>query len=316
MKVLVTLVCSLVLSCCSIAQQIPDTAFTFPIRQPAYQKGEGPLVLIDQAHHNFHTISTGFYAFGKLLDQDGYVVQPLGKAVLDIEILKNCEILVIANALNLSNVGNWVLPTPSAFSNEEIKTIRLWVKNGGSLFLIADHMPFAGSAYKLGRAFGFEFLNGFAFYGENSWPPMVFSLEDQNQLLQPSPIVTGIKDWEKVDSIATFLGSAFGAIYNATPVLSFIYGLSYQPDTAFRFHLYTPWKNLEGYHQGAIRKYGLGKVAVFGEAAMFTAQVVNDTMNVGFNSHYAPDNAQFTLNLIHWLDGVTEYHGEIVGSGQ
>lgn len=35
-------------------------------------------------------------------------------------------------------------------------------------------------------------------------------------------------------------------------------------------------------------------------------------MKVGFNSEYAPQNAQFTLNLIHWLDGVEKYSGPIL----
>jgi hypothetical protein len=48
---------------------------------------------------------------------------------------------------------------------------------------------------------------------------------------------------------------------------------------------------------------GKGKVAVFGEAAMFTAQIANGTLKAGFNSELAPKNAQFTLNLIHWLHG-------------
>ncbi len=51
-----------------------------------------------------------------------------------------------------------------------------------------------------------------------------------------------------------------------------------------------------GFHHGAILKFGKGKVAVFGEAAMFTAQIVNSNVKVGFNSEYAPHNVQFTLN--------------------
>ena len=311
MKSILPFIFTLLLSCCSMAQGFHDTSFRFLIRQPAHQQGSGPVIFIDQAHHNMYSKDGGFFAFSKLMEQDGYQVKPLCTSVLNDEVLENCNILVIANALRMSNQRTWILPTPSAFTKEEIKIIRLWVKNGGSLFLIADHMPFAGAAYKLGKAFGFEFINGFALSGENTWPPMVFSFENQKQVLQKSPIVTGMKDYETVESVTTFLGSAFYAPYNATPVLSFLDGISYQPDTAFRFNVFTPWINLEGFHQGAIRKYGRGKVAVFGEAAMFTAQIVEDTLKVGFNSHYAPKNAQFTLNLIHWLDGIEEYHGEV-----
>ncbi|MBN1199958.1 MAG: DUF4350 domain-containing protein [Bacteroidales bacterium] len=295
----------------SSAQQVPDTNFTLTIRQPAYQKDSGPLVLIDQAHHNMHTKNGGFLAFSRLLEQDGYRVRSLQAAVNDLEVLNGCKILVIANALDSSNLGNWVLPTPSAFSKEEISMIRSWVKNGGSLFLIADHMPFAGAASKLGKAFGFEFINGFAFTGERTWPPSEFSVEDET--LPTSPVVTGIRDYEKTDKVVTFTGSAFYTPDMSTPVLSFLEEhRSLQPDTAWRFNAKTRWQDLKGFHQGAILKYGKGKIAVFGEAAMFTAQIVNGNVPVGFNSDVAPQNAQFTLNVIHWLDEVKEYHGKAV----
>lgn len=295
----------------SPAQEITDTSFSFPIHQAAYQRGTGPLVLIDQAHNNFHTRNGRFSAFSKLLEQDGYVVQALLSLILDTGILKDCRILVIANALHPSNIGKWVLPTPSAFTKEEIDIIKGWVRSGGTLLLIADHMPFAGAAFKLGKAFGFEYINGFAFFNQQTWPPMVFIADSLT--LPLSPIAKGNHDYERVDRVATFTGSAFYAPDVATPVLSFLDGVTYQPDTAWKFRSWTPWENLERYHQGAIRKYGHGRVAVFGEAAMFTAQIVFDTIAVGFNSEYAPRNAQFTLNLIHWLDGVTEYQGEVKG---
>lgn len=303
--------CSLVLlfSLGSFAQQVPDTSFVFHIRQAAYQPGSGPIVLIDEAHNNMHTQHGGFYAFSRLLQQDGYRVLPLTMALDNPNRLDGCRILVIVNALDSSNRGNWVLPTPSAFSDEEIEIIRLWVKNGGNLLLIADHMPFAGAAFKLGKAFHYEFINGFAFLTDKTWPPIVFSSEDET--LPRSPISQGLKDYEVVETVATFTGSAFFAPDLATPVLSFHDGVTFQPDTAWRFNASTPWEKLGRYHQGSIKKCGKGKVAVFGEAAMFTAQIVNDSIAVGFNSEYAPQNAQFLLNLIHWLDGVTEYQGEV-----
>jgi hypothetical protein len=292
----------------SIGQQIPDTIFEFAIYQAAYQNEGGPVIFIDEAHNNFHTKNGGFFAFSKLLQQDGYQVKGLDKTITNVDLLKGCKILVIANSLNAANVRSWALPTPSAFSNEEITAIKQWVENGGSLLLIADHMPFAGAAYDLGRAFGFEFINGFAFTGEQTWPPSVFSRGDKT--LGESMVVKGIKDYEKSDSVATFTGSAFMAPTGAIPVFSFLedhYALL--PDTAWRFNAKTPRQSLKGFQQGALLNFGRGKVAVFGEAAMFTAQIANGNFKVGFNSESAPQNAQFTLNLIHWLDGVKEYHG-------
>lgn len=297
---------SLALSISVSAQQVPDTSYTYPIKLTAYEQGKGPMVYIDQAHNNFHTRDGGFSPFSRMLERDGYRVNILDKTITSIDILKNCKILVIANALNAINVQNWVLPTPSAFTVEEIDILRKWVENGGSLFLIADHMPFAGAAFELGIAFGFEYLNGFAFTGERgTWPPSVFSIH--NGTLKESPVTVGLKDYEKIDSISTFTGSAFKSPKGSVPVLCFLNEhYSLQPDTAWSFNSNTQKRSLGGYCQGAIKKTGKGRVAVFGEAAMFTAQIANGTLKAGFNSELAPQNAQFTLNLIHWLDGMTD----------
>lgn len=291
-----------------IAQQLPDTAFTFLIKQSAYAFGKGPVIMIDQAHYNFHTKDKGFAAFSNLLTQDGYVVKKLEKPLLNRDVLNNCKILVIANALNIKNQEEWVLPCPSAFTKEEIVVIKDWVKNGGNLILIADHMPFAGAATELGLVFGFEFVNGFAITSNNAWPPSVFKLKDST--LYQSKIIKGLFDYEKIDSVSTYTGSAFKIPTNAIPVLKFKKEhFSLQPDTAWSFNDKTPKLSLNGYFQGAVCEFGKGKIAVFGEAAMFTAQIVNGNFKVGINSETAPQNAQFVLNLVHWLDNIKKYSG-------
>jgi hypothetical protein len=292
------------------AQQIPDTSFIFPIHQAAYPAGKGPLILIDDGHYNFHTKEGGFFAFSRLLEQDGYRVSGTGGPITGMNVLKGCKILVIANALDSTNAESWALPTPSAFTKGEIDMIKEWVRKGGKLLLIADHMPFGGAATDLGRAFGFEFINGFAITGARSWPPTVFQREDSTLL--DSPVTMGTHAGEKIDSVATFTGSAFRIPKGATGVLYFKGpGRILQPDTAWQFHDRTPSRDLEGFFQGAILEDGKGRVAVFGEAAMFTAQVANGVMKVGFNSESAPQNALFVLNLVHWLDGVSDYTGPV-----
>ena len=37
------------------AQQQADTTFRPVVAQPAFAPGAGPVVLVDEAHHNFHT---------------------------------------------------------------------------------------------------------------------------------------------------------------------------------------------------------------------------------------------------------------------
>ena len=57
--------------------------------------------------------------------------------------------------------------------------------------------------------------------------------------------------------------------------------------------------------QGAVIPFGKGRVAAFGEAAMFSAQVSGpNRMPAGMNDPGAPQNAQFLLNVLHWLSGL------------
>jgi hypothetical protein len=106
-----------------------------------------------------------------------------------------------------------------------------------------------------------------------------------------------------VNEVAPYTGSAFPIPREAIPVLQFSREhWSLQPDTAWVFHPDTPKILLENYYQGALMKSGKEKIAVFGEAAMFTAQIVNESIKVGINSPDAPENARFELNVIHWLD--------------
>jgi hypothetical protein len=102
--------------------------------------------MVDEAHFNFHTAEGRYQPFSELLRRDGYVVKPSRLKFSKVS-LRDGQILVIANPLAERNRTDWSLPTPSAFSDEEIEAVRDWVKGGGSLLLIADHMPFPGAAY-------------------------------------------------------------------------------------------------------------------------------------------------------------------------
>ena len=60
-----------------------------------------------------------------------------------------------------------------------------------------------------------------------------------------------------------------------------------------------------GWHQGGLLKAGKGRVAVFGEAAMFTAQRAGPTERpMGMNAPVAKQNYRLLLNVMHWLSGV------------
>ncbi len=300
---LLLLVCSLAFMV--QAQQVADTDFKPKIEKPAFDEGKGLVVLLDEAHFNFHTASGRYQTFANLLRRDGYVVNA-SKEKFSKESLKAGKILVIANALNESNKDDWSPPNPSAFTDEEVAAVRNWVNQGGALLLIADHLPFPGAADKLATAFGIHFNNGYALEPKEPPGPLTFDLKKSSLLAHP--ITQGRSVSEKVDSVTTFTGSAF-QVDKGEPILKFsneaeafmpkVFGEAFTNDTAKA--------PIKGWLQGATLKVGKGRVAVFGEAAMFSAQLAGpNKAPMGMNAPIASQNPQFLLNVMHWLSGLLD----------
>lgn len=280
------------------AQQMPDNDFNYEILHPAYPGSKGPVITIDEAHWNFHTLEGRYSPFARLLAKDGYVLRA-GKEKFTRASLEQTKILVIANALG--DTGEWKLPTRPAFSTEEVYAVEQWVKDGGNLFLIADHMPCAGAAAKLAAAFGFNFINGFAFKQEEG--PEMFSRKIGN--VSDNPVTNGRNQRERIESIQMFTGSAFLAPPEAKVITSLNEKYTIElASVAWEFSDKTPKISGRHFVNGAMLQYGKGRVVVFGEAAMFTAQLQGpEKRKMGMNLPSAKQNPQLLLNIIHWLDG-------------
>lgn len=283
------------LLCCGVAfgQQVADTAYQYQKGQPRYELGRGSVVQVDAAHNNFHTIEGRYAPFAKVLRQDGYQVIS-NEAVIEASGLKGCKIFVISNPLDSSNIGRWRLPNPSAFTRAEINVLHDWVKSGGRLLLIADHMPFAGAAADLAKSFGFEYRNCFAMDNRKRSMERFYK---GNKTLLDNDITQG------VDTIVTFTGSAFLIPKGAKGILVLKNYTLLSPEVAWQFEENTPSLDGSGYFQGAYMPYGKGKIVVMGEAAMFSAQLSGPTRApIGMNSPDARENARLLLNIMHWLD--------------
>ena len=282
------------------AQQRSDRAFSVAVTNSTFAVGRGPTVFIDEAHHNFHTAAGRYAAFAELLRKDGYRVLPSTNA-FSRKTLAAADILVVANALHESNLNSWKLPTPSAFTTAEIRSLRNWLQAGGSLLLIADHMPFPGAAAALGRELGFQFGNGYARGPEEG----VFRRSDG--LLKDHAIMNGRSSAERITSVRTFTGQAFQAVKEARPLLMFDDGhYMLLPERASRFPEGTPRVDVNGWMHAAARRFGKGRVVVFGEAAMFSAQISSSSKPMGMNAPGAEQNRQLCLNVLHWLSGLLE----------
>lgn len=284
----------------SYAQQIGDDYYKPFLKNKAYETGQGPIIYIDEGHQNFHTKEGRYKAFSNLLERDGYRIRSF-IGPFTTNRLESGDIMVISNALNAINVGNWYVPTPSAFTKKEISILKQWVENGGSLFLIADHMPMAGAAEDLARAFGFEMTNGFAM-DTLQRGPSIFSLESKT--LRKNEITMGRNSSEAVTEIASFTGQAFTSPPEAEPILVLDEKhANMLPDTAWVFNGDIEKYNAKGYHQGAYRTFGKGRIVVFGEAAMFTSQLAGENrVRFGMSHESASQNYQLLLNIVHWLD--------------
>lgn len=281
------------------AQQVPDTTFVPPIAAPAFPPGNGPVVLIDEGHRNFHTMSGRFAPFARLVSRDGFVVRPHAGRLTETS-LSGGRVLVISNPIEERNVGRWHLPVWSAFDSAEVRTVERWVREGGALLLIADHMPFGGAAEELAAAFGILTSNGFA---QDATGESEFTLRRGDRLLRPHPITDGRRPGERVDSVRIFTGQAFRAARPVDTLLVMGPGsLVLLPVVAWQFSPLTPNIRADGLLVGAAFTHGRGRVVVFGEAAMLTAQLAGPARErVGMNAPEAADHPKLVLNAVRWL---------------
>ena len=274
--------------------QVPDLGAAVDVTMPAFESNAGPIVGIDSAHNNFHTLAGRYAALGALLANDGYRVKNADQR-FSPDYLSGFNTIVIANARAADG---------SALTDAEVSVVATWVAGGGSLLLIVDHRPFAAPSFNLMRAFGFTPSDGIVARDLND-PIDIFTLKDGS--LHDGPLTRGRNVQERVTAIGTFGGSGFGIPKAAKPILTF-------PPTYRTFDCRIPCPkdaataDADGLSQGAILNFGKGRVAVFSEAAMFSAQILTGTdgrsERFGFNAPGAEQNKQFILNLAHWLVGL------------
>jgi len=284
----------------AVAQAVANNETDVSVALPAYPIGAGPVVAIDEGHNDYHTLEGRYAPFAAVLANDGYRVVPF-RDRFDSRTLGQINVLVIANPLASANVGagKWKLPTPSAFEGGEIEAIRTWVRNGGALFMIADHMPFAGAVGPLAAAFGFRFDNDYATKADGKTPE-IFTQEEKT--LGDNAVTRGAGRGPAVTEVQTFVGSSFRAPAAATPLMTLdeSWTLLY-PAEAGKFDAQTPRRRATRADlRGAMLGYGKGRVVVVSEAALFTNQLINGAP-YGFGQLSARQDKQFLINVLEWL---------------
>jgi hypothetical protein len=306
------------------AQQVADSSFDTSVARPAYPRGTGPVVAIDEAHFNFHTRSGRYLTMARLLESDGYRVRsntaPFAGPTLD-----SLQVLIIANAIGGAwDAGAYARP---GFTEAEADAVRDWVTRGGSLLLVADHAPMGVAAENLARRFGVTMSKGFtedptAFLAGAG--PSILLFSRSNGLLRDHPVTRGRDAGEQVDSVVAFTGQSLGAPPGAEVILALSdnaidhppptpeqAAASGNPGSAWRTAVRDlPTTSARGRVVGLSLSLGKGRVIVLAEAAMLSAQVVLNPSGqrmatMGMNV-VGVGNKQFALNALHWLTRVLQ----------
>src|SRR2546429_1753086 len=284
----------------SRAQQVADPNFDPKVVHPAYTKN-GPKVLFDEAHNNFHTASGRYKPFADLITNDGYQITP-NKEKFSAATLKGFDILVISNALGAERMNMPEAANP-AFTAGECDAVRDWVKGGGHLLLIADHAPMGSANQIMADRFGVNMSKMFTVDNQN------YDKESNNRgfivytresgRLADHAITRGRNDSERVNKIIAFTGQSLKGppdsvafMKLADSAVDAMPGVNNNPASA------------AGRAQGIAMTFGKGRVVVLGEAAMLSAQLAGpNKMPFGMN-RTGIDNRQIALNIMHWLSGL------------
>jgi hypothetical protein len=279
----------------AFGQQVVDPHFTPKVTRPAY-KGDGPKILFDEAHRNFHTADGRYKPFVDLITADGHQVTA-NKAPFTRQSFDGYATLVIANARGAT------VPTDSAFTEEEIAAVGEWVRAGGSLLLIADHAPYGSAAAALARRVGVDMSQGAttdpANHDQESGNRGFIIFTRGSGRLADHAITRGRDGSERLNSVMSFTGQSLKGPEGSVSLLSLA-------DTALDGRAGAPPEartSAAGRSQAVVFPLGRGRVAVLGEAGMLSAQLIGPERRPMGMNHPGIDNQQWALNLMRWLTG-------------
>jgi len=185
----------------------------------------------------------------------------------------------------------WLIVTIREASRTSAIAIESWVKQGGSLLLITDHDPDVKESIALAQKFGFELWNTSP---RNSSGQLTIVFKSSNGSLEDHAITSN----PDISHFVAAHGSMMRIPDNAEPIFTLpngSYFIERDPNTKKNVK-----KDASGFSLGGVRDWGAGRIAVFNEASGFNAQIYKGK-KFGMNAANSQDNAQFTLNLLHWL---------------
>jgi hypothetical protein len=228
--------------------------------------------------------------------------------------LSGVDVLVVANALPL-HLADLTRP---AFSKTECDVVHDWVAGGGSLLLIADHVPFGEAAKNLASRFGITLGTGIVFEragtrGVNTQ----ITFTNERGLLETHPILRGRRPEESIRTVVTFTGQSMSIPPGAAALMRLgptareaATPEDLDAEIAAARNSRSPKefgsssRSVAGRPQGVAISFGKGRLVVLGEAGFLSAQIIRypngNEVKFGMNLP-GNDNRQFALNVLHWL---------------
>jgi hypothetical protein len=285
------------------AQQAADTSYDTRVARPAYAQ-DGPRLLFDEAHNEFHRVDGRYRPFAELARHDGYRVIANADAFSAVTLAKG-DLLVIANALGDEDMDAPAASKP-AFTPAECAAVVAWVRAGGALLLIADHAPMGDAAKALAESLGVDMRAAYTADKERSegGGPTLLHYRPGRGLDDSHPIVLGRDSTERVRHVLAFTGQSLSGPPGAVSLLTLSAAaedLLIHPGESARNVPPEKRRPAGGRSQGMAFTLGRGRVLVLGEAAMLSAQVAGPQgPKMGMNVP-GTDDRLFALNVLHWL---------------
>lgn len=285
-----------------------DARYTLAIDPGIWPVGEGPAVLVDNAHWNSATTARGLVVFAELLRADGYRLLPAGNATR-AEMLADADIAVVANPLGVSGrlralATRLGLPALTALDDEalwvqEMETVLQWVDNGGSLLVAVDEGPPARAVRGLTNRLGVAVHEAIVVDLGNAEPRaperLVFSRE--NGLIGQHPIVDGDGRYPAVNRVVSVGGPALGGPAGSAVLLR----LSDSAVEVPRLGV-SPAEGASaaGLARAVAFERGRGRVVVVADTSLLTALVDADGQAYGPGAE-GTNNDRFVRYVMRWL---------------
>lgn len=298
--------------------------FTPQVRQPSFPAGTGPRVLIDAGH--FNDSRAELAPLAELLGRDGMRVS-FHESAWTAAALSQAELIIISSPLSASRESMQAASADyawsdqarrDAFTTEEVVALTRWIRGGGNLLLILDEAPVPAAARTLTEALGVEVRNtrtwdagqrpsGYA-YPPDDLSGSYVSFSRERKTIAKHPILDGKNKEEKVDHVATYVGSSLVGPFDGTALLAL-------SSDAFDY-----WKDAAergagehrvpavGRSQAVAFKMDQGRVVVASESGAFQVpdggeEDPGNALGKGL-AFTGADNQKFVLNTVRWLGRV------------